>query len=356
MLVSMDTGRGLSLRIIAFAAFSALCYFGAAVIITILLAVFLAYVLEPFVRMLQRIYFPRGLAIFLMLLVTGVIFAGLVLLFVDRAQDFSANLTQYGKKLQKISSDIRSRLRTLEKRSKDLGTTILPEKKEPEPIKIQQSSTWKDFFFRDLGPLYETLLLVSFFPFLVYFLLAEKEQIRSFVSSFIGSKTSLSQTLVLNTSEKVVNDLNDKIRGFVFGYLLSTGILFLAAWILFVAFRVDESFIWVVLYTVLNMLPFVGAFLGMLPPIAVAVLQFSSLQLAILFLTICLMFHLIYANWLIPKTTGPRTQLTPLTALVAMMYWGFLWGAIGIFLAIPITAVLRSIWIQYRSLQAVGRT
>ncbi|HSP07925.1 MAG TPA: AI-2E family transporter [Acidobacteriota bacterium] len=347
----MEVGRQISIRIIAFAAFSALCYYGAAVIITILLAIFLAYMLEPMVNLLRRIHVPRSLAIIFMLLLTGVVFAGMVFLFVDRAQEFSDNLPQYSRKIQKISSDIRSRIRVIEKKSQDIGTTILPQvKKEPEPIKIQQYSTWREFLFRDLGPVYETLLLISFFPFLVYFLLAEKEQIRSFVAGFIGSKTSLSETAVTSTAERLVNDLNDKIRGFVFGYLISTAILFGVAWLVFLAFGVHEAFIWTLLYTLLNMLPFVGAFLGMIPPVLVVVLQFASVRLAIFFLTLCLLLHLVYANLLIPRTTGPRTQLTALTALIAMMYWGFLWGAIGIFLAIPITAVLRSVWMQYRNI------
>jgi predicted PurR-regulated permease PerM len=353
---NMDTGRGVSIRIIAFAAFSALCYFGAAVIITILLAVLLAYVLEPLVTLLRRILVPRPLAILIMMLVTGVIVAALVFLFIDRAQEFSDNLPRYGKKIQKISFDIRTRIRNLEKKSQDIGTQILPEaKKEPQPIKIQQYSSWRDFVFRDLGPFYERLLLISFFPFLVYFLLSEKEQVRTFVAGFIRSRTSLSQTFVMDTSEKIVNDFNDKIRGFVFGYLLSTAILFFTTWLMFIAFGVQQAFIWCFLYTLLNMLPFVGAILGMIPPVLIAILQFSSLRLGIVFLTLCLLLHLLYANWLIPRTTGPRTQLTPLTALIAMMYWGFLWGAIGIFLAIPITAVLRSVWMQYRSFVLANR-
>lgn len=352
----MDTGRGVSLRIIAFAAFSALCYFGAAVIITILLAVLLAYVLEPLVTLLRRILVPRPLAILIMMLVTGVCVAALVFLFIDRAQEFSDNLPRYGKKIQKISFDIRTRIRNFEKKSQDIGTQILPEaKKEPQPIKIQQYSSWRDFVFRDLGPFYERLLLISFFPFLVYFLLSEKEQVRTFVAGFIRSRTSLSQTFVMDTSEKIVNDFNDKIRGFVFGYLLSTAVLFFTTWLMFIAFGVQQAFIWCFLYTLLNMLPFVGAILGMIPPVLIAILQFSSLRLSIIFLTLCLVLHLLYANWLIPRTTGPRTQLTPLTALIAMMYWGFLWGAIGIFLAIPITAVLRSVWMQYRSFILANR-
>lgn len=63
---------------------------------------------------------------------------------------------------------------------------------------------------------------------------------------------------------------------------------------------------------------------------------------------ICLLFHIIYANWLIPKTAGRRTALSPLIVLLSMMYWGFLWGAIGFFLAIPLTSSLRTIWTHYR--------
>ena len=194
-------------------------------------------------------------------------------------------------------------------------------------------------------------MLLSFFPFLVYFLLAEKESIREFVISSVRSQTGLSQTLVTETSDKMVNDLSERVRGFVFGYLLSTAILFVVAWLLFFSFQIPESFIWAILYSVLNMLPFVGAFLGMVPPLFLAILQFTSWKMSVFFITACVLLHMLYANWLIPRTTGPRTQLTPLTALVAMMYWGFLWGAIGIFLAIPITAVLRTIWMQYRSLR-----
>ena len=147
----MESARGLSIRIIAFAAFSALCYFGAAVIITMLLAVFLAYMLEPLVSMLERIRFPRSIAIMVMMLLTGVVFAGMLLLFVERAQSFSNNLPRYAKRIQKISADVRGRLRTLEKKSEDISITILPPtKKEPEPVRMQQYSTWRDFLFRDL--------------------------------------------------------------------------------------------------------------------------------------------------------------------------------------------------------------
>jgi AI-2 transport protein TqsA len=207
-------------------------------------------------------------------------------------------------------------------------------------------------FFRDLGPVYDYLIQITFFPFLVYFLLAEKDRIRAYVSQLVRSRTSLSTTVVMDTSEKIVNDLNSKIRGFILGTLLSTGIVFIVAWLLFLSFRVEGAVVWAVLFSLLNILPFVGAILSAIPPLLISIVQFTSVKQSILLISLCLGLHLIYTNWLIPRTTGPRTELSPLVVVLAMMYWGFLWGAIGIFLAVPLTASLRSIWMQYRSLQA----
>jgi len=347
----VESRRGLSIRIIAFAAFSAICYFGAGVIITLLLGILASYMLDPFVTILTRIKLPRGLAIAISMIAAGCVLAVLIAIFVDRAQDFSASLPTYTSRIQKVTRAIRTRIYQLEKKSEDISKSILPKTQEPQPIQTTEYSTLARFLFRDLGPFYDRLILASFFPFLVYFLLHEKDQIRNWFAGYIRSRTSLSRTLVMDTSDKILKDLNNKIEGFIFGYLLSTGILFLLSWLIFISFSVDGAFIWAVIFTLLGLLPFVGAILSSIPPVLIAITQFSSVQVSLLFIGVCLVLHLFYANWLIPRTTGRRTDLSPLVVIVAMMYWGFLWGAIGIFLAIPLTASLRSIWIQYRAIE-----
>jgi predicted PurR-regulated permease PerM len=349
----MDSGRSLPLWVIAFAAFSAICYFGATAIITLLLAIMVAYLLDPLATFLQRFRLPRGLAIGFSMIVAGILIAALLSLLFDRAGDFSANLPNYKTKIQKVSRDVRNRIRVLQKKSEDISKTIIPNApaREPIPMRVEQNSTLRDFFFRDLGPFYEYMVLISFFPFLVFFLLAGKEDIYAFVINQVRARTRLSSTFVEGASEQIVNDISQKIRGFVIGYLLSTTIIFFAAWTIFLLFGVQQAFIWAFIFALLNILPFVGAILCVVPPILISVLQFSSVEPALLLVGICLLLHLVYANWLIPHTTGRRTQLSPLVVLLAMMYWGFLWGAIGVFLAVPLTASLRSIWLQYRRLQ-----
>jgi predicted PurR-regulated permease PerM len=345
-----NASRNLSLSIIAFAAFSAICYFGATVMVTIVMAILTAYLLDPVVNAFQRIRIPRSISIFISLLITAVLITAIILLFVDRAQKFSDNLPRYRSKIQRVRTVISQRFLAFEKKQEDFSKTILPKttRDEPKPILVQQYSGWSDFFLRGAG---HYLIQISFFPFLVYFLLIEKDSIRMFVTNMIrGESLSLTTSLVETAAAKVVNDVNNKIRGFVVGYLVSTLILFLLAWVVFMLFKVEEALIWAIIFALMNILPFLGALFSVIPPLIIGIIQLSSVEQSIALIAICVGIHLLYANYLIPRTTGKRTALSPLVVMLAMMYWGFLWGAIGILLAIPITASLRSIWLQYRAL------
>ena len=109
MFRAMDASR-LSVRIIAFAAFSALCYFGASVIITLLLAIIAAYMLDPIVGFLEKML-PRAFSILIVLLISTLLLSGLVYLLVERAQDFSDNLPKYRSRIVKVQRDIQTRIR-----------------------------------------------------------------------------------------------------------------------------------------------------------------------------------------------------------------------------------------------------
>ncbi len=119
-----------------------------------------------------------------------------------------------------------------------------------------------------------------------------------------GRALSLTNSLVESTAGRIVNEVNNRIRGFVVGYLVSTIVLFAFAWIIFLAFQVEEALIWALVFALMNILPFLGAIFSVIPPIVIGVLQFTSIQKTLLLTGICLGFHLVYANWLIPRTTG----------------------------------------------------
>jgi predicted PurR-regulated permease PerM len=91
----------------------------------------------------------------------------------------------------------------------------------------------------------------------------------------------------------------------------------------------------------LNLIPFLGVVLATLVPVAAALLQFDTAgPFAIIVLTVvCL--HIISANFLIPKIIGSRVNIGPVAATAGILFWGWLWGVMGILLAVPLTAFVK---------------
>lgn len=91
----------------------------------------------------------------------------------------------------------------------------------------------------------------------------------------------------------------------------------------------------------LNLIPFLGVILAVLVPLAGALLQFdSAVPFAIISVTV-IALHIISANLLIPKIIGSRVSIGPVAATAGILFWGWLWGLMGILLAVPLTALVK---------------
>jgi predicted PurR-regulated permease PerM len=91
----------------------------------------------------------------------------------------------------------------------------------------------------------------------------------------------------------------------------------------------------------------------MVPPLAAGLGQLNSEQLLIIVITV-LGLHLFALNVLYPKIIGKRLQLNPLAVTLALLFWGWLWGAMGLILAVPITAALKIIFDHVDGLRPWG--
>jgi predicted PurR-regulated permease PerM len=75
----------------------------------------------------------------------------------------------------------------------------------------------------------------------------------------------------------------------------------------------------------------------------------------LIILFVIAMLHLIAMNLLYPKIVGSRVHLNPLVVTVALMFWGFLWDAAGLLLAIPLTAALKAVCDNVKTLRPFGK-
>src|SRR5262249_13336378 len=103
----------------------------------------------------------------------------------------------------------------------------------------------------------------------------------------------------------------------------------------------------------LSMIPYLGVILAMVPPIVVGIGHMQPSDILVICL-IVFVVHLVGLNVLYPKFLGSRLQLNPLAVTVALLFWGWLWGAIGLALAIPITAAMKIIFDNVEGLRPFG--
>ena len=105
----------------------------------------------------------------------------------------------------------------------------------------------------------------------------------------------------------------------------------------------------------LSLVPYVGLPLAILPPLLAGLIVYTQPTIYVVMGVVVAVLHLIAMNLLYPKVVGSRVHLNPLVVTVALMFWGTLWGGIGLLLAIPITAAIKAVCDNVTSLHGYAK-
>lgn len=363
--------RNISGPLIALGAVVAILYFGRVFFITSLAAVMLAFILEPFVTLLVRIRFPRALASFV------VCAAALSMLYLmgmgaySQLAGLTEELPQYGQRIGDLVEIVSQKVEGLEQRT---YLSLIPAPKQPLPapepprkkrrtaeavvpavpgtipeVRIHaDSSPIKDFISVRLGSFYQIMLMASFVPFLVYFMLSWHDHIyRSFLQFFQGEDRA--------AAARSLQGIADMVRAFVVGNsvlgLLLASASSLAFWIVHLPYPLLVG----PLSGFMSLVPYVGLPLALLPPLFVALTAFHTFSGYLLVVAIVSAFHILALNLLYPKIVGSRVHLNPLAVTFSLMIWGFLWDAPGLLLAIPMTAAFKAVCDNVKGLRPMGK-
>jgi predicted PurR-regulated permease PerM len=105
----------------------------------------------------------------------------------------------------------------------------------------------------------------------------------------------------------------------------------------------------------MSLIPYIGLPLAAVPPLFAALPVYKTMAPYLLVGSTVAVLHLLALNLFYPKVVGSRVHLNPLVVTIALMLWGVLWGAVGLVLAIPLTAGIKAVCDNVRSLQGYGR-
>jgi predicted PurR-regulated permease PerM len=376
---AVQEARHIALPILALGVVIALLYIGRLFFITSLVALTIAFILEPFVALLMRIRFPRSLASFV------VCSFALALLYVIGLGAYSQlaglydELPKYGQRIGDIVDGIQQKIngmedqtykvlvparqRQEEERRKQAEQALAASRKGapvtqpampgampgaiPEVRILQESTPIGDYIYSRLSSLYQVLLMSSFIPFLVYFMLSWRDHVnRAFLQFFHGEDRLI--------AARSVQGIADMVRAFVVGNFVLGMLLAVISSTLFWALRVPFPMLVGPLSGLLSLVPYIGLPLAMIPPLFAA-LPLNEVPVYVLVVVTVAMLHLVALNVLYPKIVGSRVHLNPLVVTFSLMIWGFLWDAPGLLLAIPLTAGIKAVCDNVRGLRAFGK-
>jgi len=363
--------------VLALGVIVALLYWGRVFFITITIAVIIAFILEPFVGLLMRAKLPRSVASFV------VCSAGLMLLYLIGLGAYTQmaglweEMPRFSQRITDVVDAGRHRIDEWETKT---YATIFPQKKpQPAPAPQQtkrgrrnvelppsvimlppppgvipevriheEQKPLSDLLYERMGSLYQILLMASFVPFLVYFMLSWRDHMhRSFLQFFQGEDRV--------AAARSLQGIGDMVRGFVVGNFLLGVLLAVLSSLAFWMVHLPYPLLAGPVSGFLSLVPYVGLPLALLPPTIVAIAGGNPLSSFLIILFLIAMLHLIAMNLLYPKIVGSRVHLNPLAVTVALMIWGFLWDAAGLLLAIPLTAAIKAVCDNVKGLRPFGK-
>ena len=331
--------RTVAITFIAAMAILAL-YFGQDVLIPVAVAILFAFILGPAVSWVRRLL-PLPLAVAVVVL-GAVVAAGLLaVLVMTQLAEVASSLVGYQTNLHQKIQDVRglsegggalSRfLSMVASLAQDLGLDAGPA--PAAAVRVQSGASSFASVAAFVAPLLHPILSVGIVVVLVVFILLDRDHLSDqFVRLFGASDVHATSEALADAARRVARVLSlQMLTNFGFALLVS-GALF--------ALGMPNAVLWGLLAGALRFIPFVGAALGAVLPTVIAFAVMPGWLQPFLVLGSIIALDLVIGQIVEPLLFGETTGVTPLALILSAIFWGTLWGPIGLLLATPLTICL----------------
>jgi predicted PurR-regulated permease PerM len=308
-------------------------YFMRSMLLPLVLALLLSYLLAPLVRALGRIRVgpPLGAAVVLMTLI-GLLVYGVSFLSEPAAgwiEKAPYSLHQLQQKLLPLKRPIEK----VAEATGEIDKLTSPEQPQTQPqAVVVKRSAFADVFFTQ-GPEFVASTVVMFI--LLYFLLAYDGV---FLNKIIRVTPRLGDK---KRAVSIMREIESQISRYLLTItLINIGLgIAVGTTVHFLGLR--NPIMWGTMVAVLNFIPYLGALTGIICMTLGAVLSYDSLGYAMVFPASYLIIAILEGNFITPWVLGRSLTLNPVLILIALAFWGWMWGISGMILAVPILATFK---------------
>jgi AI-2 transport protein TqsA len=159
---------------------------------------------------------------------------------------------------------------------------------------------------------------------------------------------------ISNQNPGIISEIKDKTRKYVLTKVILSFFTALCTYIVLMLFDVEMAFMFAIFTFMLNFIPNIGSIIAVILPIPVMLLQFNfGIQIPAI-LVLLFSIQMVFGNILEPKMLGESMGLHPVTILLFLTFWGYLWGITGMFLSVPITATMKIIFSKFEMTKPIS--
>ena len=333
---SMPSSQTLLLGIFTLLLIAAV-FFAQTILIPVTLAFFLYMILHPATRALHRLHIPNmvGAAIIVLLLVGVVAFASLQL--IGPAQDWVSNAPDRITKIERKVQNLLKPVEEVRRAAEELGKIGQQQDKNKREVKLTDHSFSNQILNSTQTLLGHGIIIVI----LLFFLLASGDGIWAMPSKWCSSKIDHKSFM------DMVHNIEARLSSYLFTVTLIN--ICIATLIGFAMFLIGlpNPVLWGVMAGMINYIPYLGPLIGEVVVGMVALFTFDDVGHALLAPLFYLCLTFVEGNFITPMILGRHFTISPLLIVLSMIFWGWLWGIMGLFLAVPLlmlfTIVLENI-------------
>ncbi|MBC3907136.1 AI-2E family transporter [Undibacterium umbellatum] len=351
--------RGVALTILATVAFVFALRAAQRFFIPLTFGIFIAYTLAPLVNALQRLRLPRVVA-------TTVVMISVLTIFATQINslhtEFNAILDQLPVATRKFSSEMSKlqygqagfmqRMQTaateIEKATSQATTGVQPTVKktvvsETPVLKLRELLLAGSLGIMDL--LSQTVMML----FLIFFLLLSGDKFKRKLVKITGP--SLTQKRI---TVQILGKINTSVQQYMFMLLITNGLLALLTWIAFHLIGLENAGAWALTSGLLHVIPYFGSILMALAACLIAYVQFGTISMALLVAGVSIAIATLVGTVVTTWMTGRITRMNAAAVFISLLFWGWLWGAWGLLLGVPIIVIVKVVAEHVDGMQTVA--
>jgi len=344
--------QGLTTLLVGVVVVAAL-YLGREVLIPITVAILLSFVLAPLVGLLRQLRLGRVTSVILAVVLSLGVILGLGGVIGTQVAELASDMPRYQWTIERKIDTLRrftaehtaGLMQSLGRVVKQAGTprqapappaASAGQSRESPPVPVEvvpPSSTPLQLAESILIPIISPLASVGIIFIVAIFILLQKEDLRDRVIRLLGSSDLHRTTVAMDDAAKRLSRyfLTQLSVNTGFGVVIGTGLLIIG---------VPSPVLWGVLAALLRFVPYVGTWIAAALPLALGAAVSSGWSSMIAVLALFAVSELITGQIVEPQLYGRSTGLSPVSVVVAAIFWGWLWGPIGLVLSTPLTLCL----------------